>query len=74
MVALWAVFTQISLPVLDFSVIFAPLGTVLAFLYYWCPAFAIIWPFTLTLAGILIALWTFRYSMIAVRWLLKVNE
>lgn len=74
MVALWAVFTQIQLPAIDFNVIFGGLGTVLAFLTYWVPSFSVIWPMTLTLCGVLIALWTFRFSMIAVRWLFKVNE
>ena len=74
MVALWAVFTQIQLPAIDFSVIFGGLGTVLAFITYWVPAFSVIWTMTLTLCGVLVALWTFRFSMIAVRWLFKVNE
>ena len=74
MVALWAVFTQIRLPAIDFSVIFGGLGTVLAFITYWVPAFSVIWPMTLTLCGVLVALWTFRFSMIAIRWLFKVNE
>lgn len=74
MVALWAVFTQIQLPSIDFSVVFGNFGKVLAIINYWCPAFAVVWPFTLLLLGVFIGLWTFRFSMVAIRWLFKVNE
>ena len=74
MVALWAVFTQIQLPVLDFSIVFGGFSKALAIIYYWVPAMQVIWPFTLVLLGIWLGLWTFRFSMIAIRWLLKVNE
>lgn len=74
MVALWAVFTQVQLPSIDFSVVFGGFGKVLAIINYWCPAFAVIWPFTLVLLGIFVALWAFRFSMVAIRWLFKVNE
>lgn len=74
MVALWAVFTQVQIPALDFSVIFANIGTSFAILSYWVPAFPTIWITTLALLGMLVALWTFRFAMIAVRWVMKVNE
>lgn len=74
MVALWAVFTQISIPSLDFSTIFASAGTAFAVISYWVPVFPVLWTTTLALLGVLIALWTFRFAMIAVRWIFKVNE
>lgn len=74
MVALWAVFTQIQLPALSFSEVFASFGTAMAIINYWCPAFQVIWNTTLAMLGLIAGLWTFRFSMIAVRWLFKVNE
>ena len=74
MVALWAVFTQVQLPSIDFSVVFGSFGTAMAVIAYWCPAFTVIWNTTLALLGMLVALWTFRFAMIAIRWLFKVNE
>lgn len=74
MVALWAVFTQIQIPNINYNDIFGGFGTAMAILGYWCPAFTVIWPTTLALLGVLVSLWTFRFAMIAVRWLFKVNE
>lgn len=74
MVALWAVFTQVQIPALNFSEVFSSFGTAMAIIAYWCPAFTVIWNTTLAMLGLLVALWTFRYSMIAIRWLFKVNE
>ncbi len=74
MVALWAVFTQIQVPNIDFSSVMGGFSTALAVLNYWIPVFSTIWTFTLVLFGVLIALWTFRFAMIGVRWLFKVNE
>lgn len=74
MVALWAVFTQIQVPALDYSTVFSAASTVMAVLAYWIPAFPVIWTFTLVLLGVLVALWTFRFAMVATRWLFKVNE
>lgn len=74
MVALWAVFTQISIPAIDFSAVFQSAGTALAVINYWIPVFSILWNTTLALLGVLVALWTFRFAMIATRWIMKVNE
>lgn len=74
MVALWAVFTQIQIPTLSFTTVFQSAGTALAIINYWIPVFSGVWITTLALLGVLVALWTFRFAMIAVRWVMKVNE
>lgn len=74
MIALWAVFTQIQIPAIDFTPIFQSIGTSFAIISYWVPAFPVIWNTTLAMLGMLIALWTFRFAMIATRWIMKVNE
>lgn len=74
MVALWAVFTQIQIPSIDFSSAFIWAGKAFAIITYWLPIFPTLWTTTLILLGVLLALWTFRFAMVATRWLFKVNE
>lgn len=74
MTALWAVFTQIQIPTIDYSIVTQAGGTAFSFLSYWCPAFPTIWNISLVMLGVLVALWSFRFATIAVRWLFKVNE
>ena len=74
MIALWAVFTQIQIPSISFTGLFTGVGTAMAFITYWVPVFPVIWGSTLAMGGLLVALWTFRFAMIAIRWLFKVNE
>lgn len=74
MVALWAVFANVQIPTIDFTTIFSAAGTAMAVLTYWFPVFPVIWNTTLALVGVLIALWGFRFAMVAIRWLFKVNE
>lgn len=74
MTAIWAVFTQIQIPTIDFSVITQNTSFAFAFLSYWCPAFPIVWNISLAMLALLVALWTMRFGLIAVRWLFKVNE
>ena len=74
MVGLWAIFTQIQIPAIDYTVVTQTAGTAMAFLTYWCPALPIIWNISLVMLGILVTLWTFRFGSVAVRWLFKVNE
>ena len=74
MAAIWAVFTQIQIPQIDFSIVLQNAGFAMAFLTYWCPAFPVVWNITLVILGVLVALWTMRFALIAVRWLFKVNE
>ena len=74
MAAIWVVFTQIPIPVLDYSYITRYAGKALAILTYWIPSFQVVWAITLTTFTIYIGLWGLRYGTIAIRWLFKVNE
>lgn len=74
MIGIWAIFTQIQFPSISFTGVFAYAGSAMAVATYWIPAFPIIWTTTLAMGGLLIALWTFRFTSIAIRWLFKVNE
>ena len=74
MVALWAVFTQIQIPSIDYQNATMWFSKAYSFITYWLPIFPTLWNTTLVLLGVLVALWTFRFAMIATRWLFKVNE
>lgn len=74
MAAIWGVFTQIQIPNINFGSVFSGVGVAMSFLTYWFPVFPVIWNTTLVLLGLLISLWGVRFSLIAVRWLFKVNE
>lgn len=74
MAALWAVFTQIQIPTYTYSYVFNGWNNAISLIKYWYPQFPIIWNFSLSLIGILLALWTFRFATVAIRWLFKVNE
>ena len=74
MTALWAVFTQIQIPTIDFTQVVQTMSFAMAFLTYWIPVFPIIWNISLVMLSVLLALWSFRFATVAVRWLFKVNE
>lgn len=74
MVALFAVFSLVQLPAVDFSVLTQGLGVGLAVIYHWLPISSVLFTVILGLLAVELALITFRYGMIAVRWLFKVNE
>ena len=74
MAGIWAVFTLIQIPVIDFTVPLQTSAFAMSFLQYWCPAFLVVWNASLVLMGVLVSLWTFRFASVAVRWLFKVNE
>lgn len=74
MVALFAVFANVQIPAIDYSSLTSGLGVALAVCYHWLPVTSVIFPVAVVLLGVELALLTFRYGMIAVRWLFKVNE
>lgn len=74
MAAIWVVFTQVPIPVLDYSYITQYAGKALAILIYWIPSFQVVWGITITTLTIFIGLWGLRFALIAIRWLYKVNE
>ena len=74
MVALWAVFTQIQIPNISYNRVLDGAARGFAIIKYYCPAFPWVWNATLAMGGILVSLWTFRFAMVAIRWLFKVNE
>lgn len=72
--AIIAVFATVQIPTLDFTLLSQGLGTALAVIYHWVPASQVIVPLAFTMLGIQLAILLFEYAMIAVRWVMKVNE
>lgn len=69
-----AIFATIQLPAPDFSGVYTALSKALALVDYWLPVLSQLWRLVLALMGIRIAIWLYELSMIAVRWIMKVNE
>lgn len=72
--AIIAIFSTVQIPALDFSLLTQGLGTALAIIYHWVPASQVVVPLAFSMLGIQLAIILFEYAMIAVRWVLKVNE
>lgn len=73
-VAIIALFANVTIPGLDFSVFSQALGKGLAILYHWCPACIIVVPVAFAMFGLYLSFLFFEFAMIAVRWIFKVNE
>lgn len=72
--AIIVLFSTVSIPGLDFSTFGQALGKGLAILYHWCPACSIVVPVATAMFGVYLAILLFEFAMIAVRWVMKVNE
>lgn len=68
------IFANLQIPALDYSYFRQALGAGLATMYHWIPISTIIFPFIVAILGIRVAILGFEISMIAIRWIMKVNE
>ena len=68
------IFANVQIPNLDFTLLSQGLGTALAIIYHWVPAAQVIFPLAVAMLAIQLAILLFEYAMIAVRWVMKVNE
>lgn len=73
-VAILAIFANVQIPNLDFTAFGTALGKGLAIVYHWVPGSNVIVPIAITMLGIQLAIMLFEFAMIAVRWVMKVNE
>lgn len=74
MVALWAVFANVQVPTVSFTEFTSAISMALAVAYHYVPALQIIFPVAIGLVGVELGILTFKYAMIAVKWVMKVNE
>lgn len=72
--AIILLFTTVQIPNLDFSLFSQGVSTALAIIYHWVPAAQVIIPLAISMLGVQLAIMLFEYAMIAVRWVMKVNE
>ena len=72
--AIIAIFVNVQIPDLDFTLMGQALGKGLAIIYHWVPGSNIIVPIAFGMMGVQLAILLFEYAMIAVRWVMKVNE
>lgn len=73
-VAIIALFASVTIPGLDFTLFNQGISTALAIMYNWVPASSVVFPIAVTMLGIQLAIMLFNFSMIAIRWVMKVNE
>lgn len=74
MAAIAVLFSVVQIPAVDFSVLTQGLGVALATLYHWVPIMRVLFPVLVVILGVDLALIVFNFGMIAIRWVMKVNE
>ena len=72
--AIVALFATIQVPSLDYTLVSQGVGSCLAVLYHYIPVAQVIIPLALGLLSFELAYYAFKLAMIAVRWVMKVNE
>lgn len=72
--AVIAIFATVQIPTIDFTTFTNALSVGLAVVYHWIPVSRVIFPIFIFLLGFDMAIRAFNLAMIAVRWVMKVNE
>lgn len=72
--AVIALFANIQIPTVDFTILTTGLGIGLAVIYHYAPVTIVLFPIVLTLLAFDAAFRAFQLAMIATRWVMKVNE
>lgn len=73
-VAVIAIFANIQLPTVDWTFLTAGIGKAKAIMFHWIPASQVVFPVAMACLLIQFAIIEFKFAMIAVRWLFKINE
>lgn len=68
------VFSTIQIPSLDLSAASSYLNVAYSIAMHYIPGFGILWPIGLTLLSLEMALLVCKLALIAIKWVLKVNE
>lgn len=72
--AIIALFANIQIPSVDYSNFTQAISSGLAVVYHYIPITQALFPLVLALLAFDVALRAFNLAMIAVRWVMKVNE
>lgn len=74
MAGIVVIFATVQLPTLDFTLLTNGLGVALAVLYHYVPIASTIMPIVLVILALDFSILAFKVGMIAIKWILKVNE
>lgn len=69
-----AIFSNIEVPSIDYTYFTSAISSGLAVIYYYVPAAQVVFPVVLGILAFDVALRAFQIAMIAIRWIMKVNE
>lgn len=69
-----ALFNVIQIPSVDYTSFTQAISTGLAVIYHYIPVTTVLFPLVLGILAFDVALRAFNLAMIAVRWIMKVNE
>lgn len=67
-------FNTITIPNLDLSAASTYLNLVYTIGKHWVPGFTILWPIGLTVLSLELAILGVKLGLIAIKWIMKVNE
>lgn len=73
MVAIVALFNVIQIPELDYSA-FDVIPTIIAVVEHYCPIMSIILPVAFGMVAILLTLYAVKFTLIGLKWVMKINE
>ena len=73
-VAIYQIFASISITLPTLTHISNIILKAKAIVFFYFPWVGNYWAFIMTLCDVAIGLWVFYFTMLAVRWILKVNE
>lgn len=73
MTAIVALFNVIQIPELDYSA-FDVIPTVVAVVEHYCPIMSIILPVAFGMVAILLTLYAVKFTLIGLKWVMKINE
>lgn len=73
MAAIVALFNVIQIPELDYSA-FDILPTVVSVVEHYCPIMSIILPVAFGMVAILLTLYGVKFTLIGLKWVMKINE
>lgn len=72
--AIVALFANIQVPSLDYTLVTQGMGACLAVLYHYVPVAQVIVPIAFGMLTFELGYYAFKLAMIAIRWVMKVNE
>ena len=73
-VAVYQIFVTIQIPTMTFTNLAILIGKMKAIMFFYLPWLQDYWSFIIVLCEVSLGIWGFYFAMLAIRWILKVNE